>query len=262
MPRFTNKTVIITGAGGALGANMVRRFAAEGASVIAGARRQEQVADLIAELDGDRVAFARLDVTSEEDWRQAVDTAEKTFGPVSVLVNNAARAIVGTTMSLTADEFREVINTNLVGTFLGTRAAVPSMRRGGGGSIVNINSTAGLGVAAGLAAYGTSKWGIRGLTQIAAKELGREGIRVNGVHPGIIETPLAYDPDTGELIVGVDEQPIPRLADVDEISGLVLHVASDDAAYSTGSEFVADGGYLLGPAPVAADKAAHAVTRR
>lgn len=130
------------------------------------------------------------------------------------------------------------------------------MRRGGGGSIVNINSTAGLGVAAGLAAYGTSKWGIRGLTQIAAKELGREGIRVNGVHPGIIETPLAYDPDTGELIVGVDEQPIPRLADVDEISGLVLYVASDDAAYSTGSEFVADGGYLLGPVPVAAETAA------
>ncbi|GHD80033.1 3-alpha-hydroxysteroid dehydrogenase [Streptomyces mirabilis] len=251
MPRFTDKTVIITGAAGALGVGMVRRFAAEDARVVIGARQREQVDDLLDELGADRAVFARLDVTSEQDWTAAVATAEAAFGPVSVLVNNAARAIVGTTMSLTPDEFREVIDTNLVGTFLGTRAAVPSMRRRGGGSIVNINSTAGIGAAAGLAAYGTSKWGIRGLTRISAKELGRDNIRVNGVHPGIIETPLAYDPATGELIVGVDDQPIPRLADVDEISSLVLFVASDDAGYSTGAEFVADGGYLLGPVPAA-----------
>ncbi|MEV4449176.1 MULTISPECIES: SDR family NAD(P)-dependent oxidoreductase [Streptomyces] len=251
MPRFTDKTVIITGAAGALGVGMVRRFAAEDARVVIGARQREQVDDLLDELGADRAVFARLDVTSEQDWTAAVATAEAAFGPVSVLVNNAARAIVGTTMSLTPDEFREVIDTNLVGTFLGTRAAVPSMRRRGGGSIVNINSTAGIGAAAGLAAYGTSKWGIRGLTRISAKELGRENIRVNGVHPGIIETPLAYDPATGELIVGIDDQPIPRLAGVDEISSLVLFVASDDAGYSTGAEFVADGGYLLGPVPAA-----------
>ncbi|MFD7479940.1 SDR family NAD(P)-dependent oxidoreductase [Streptomyces sp. NPDC059837] len=249
MPRFTDKTVIVTGAAGALGASMVRRFAAEDARVVVGARHHEQVTGLLDELGTDRAVFAQLDVTSEQDWTAAVATAEAAFGPVSVLVNNAARAIVGTTMSLTPDEFREVIDTNLVGTFLGTRAAVPSMRRRGGGSIVNINSTAGIGAAAGLAAYGTSKWGIRGLTRISAKELGRENIRVNGVHPGIIETPLAYDPATGELIVSIDDQPIPRLADVDEISSLVLFVASDDAGYSTGAEFVADGGYLLGPVP-------------
>lgn len=249
MARFTNKTVIITGAAGALGTSMVRRFTAEDAHVVVGARREEQVTELVDELGGERAVFARLDVTNEQDWAAAVRIAEDSFGAVSILINNAARAIVGTTMSVTPDEFREVMNTNLVGTFLGTQAVVPSMRRGGGGSIVNINSTAGLGVAAGLAAYGTSKWAIRGLTQIAAKELGREGIRVNGVHPGIIETPLAYDPATGELIVGVDEQPIPRLADVDEIATLVAFAASDDAAYSTGTEFVADGGYLLGPVP-------------
>jgi 3alpha(or 20beta)-hydroxysteroid dehydrogenase len=249
MPRFTDKTVIVSGAAGALGVAMVRRFAAEDARVVVGARRREQVTGLLDELGTDRAVFAQLDVTSEQDWTAAVATAEAAFGPVSVLVNNAARAIVGTTMSLTPDEFREVIDTNLLGTFLGMRAAVPSMRRRGGGSIVNINSTAGIGAAAGLAAYGTSKWGIRGLTRISAKELGRDNIRVNGVHPGIIETPLAYDPATGELIVGIDDQPIPRLADVDEISSLVLFVASDDAGYSTGAEFVADGGYLLGPVP-------------
>ncbi|WP_405886548.1 MULTISPECIES: SDR family NAD(P)-dependent oxidoreductase [unclassified Streptomyces] len=100
-----------------------------------------------------------------------------------------------------------------------------------------------------MAAYGTSKWGIRGLTRISAKELGRENIRVNGVHPGIIETPLAYAPATGELIVSIDDQPIPRLADVDEIGSLVLFIASDDDGCSTGAEFVADSGYLLGPVP-------------
>ncbi|MFD9514211.1 SDR family NAD(P)-dependent oxidoreductase [Streptomyces mirabilis] len=196
MPRFTEKTVIITGAAGALGVGVVRRFAAEDAGVVIGARQREQVADLLDELGGDRAVFARLDVTTEQDWTAAVATAEAAFGPVSVLVNNAARAIVGTTMSLPPDDFREVIDTNLVGTFLGTRAAVPSMRRRGGGSIVNINSTAGIGA-------------------------------------------------TGELIVGIDDQPIPRLADVDEISSLVPFVASD------GAEFVADDGSLLGPVPAA-----------
>lgn len=149
-----------------------------------------------------------------------------------------------------------MIDTNLVGTFLGMRAVVPSMRRAGGGSIVNINSTAGLGVAAGLTAYGASKWGIRGLTRIAAKELARDGIRVNGVHPGIIETPLAYDPATGSLIVGVDDFAIPRLVDVEEISTYVLFAASGDASFSTGVEFVADGGMMLGPlAPAESDTA-------
>ena len=247
MSRFTDRTVIVTGAAGALGTSIVRRFAAEGARVVVGARNHQQVTELVDELGTDRAMFAQLDVRDEQDWRSAVQLAEATFGPVSILVNNAARAIVGTTMSLSLDQFREVVDTNLVGTFLGTQAVVPSMRRAGGGTIVNINSTAGLGVAAGLSAYGTSKWAIRGLTKIAAKELGREGIRVNGVHPGIVETPLAYDPATGKLLVSVDEQPLPRLAEVDEISTLVLYVASDDAAYSTGAEFVADGGYLLGP---------------
>ena len=257
MSRFTNKTAIVTGAAGALGTSMVRRFAAEGANVVIGARREEQVTYLVEELGSDRGVFAELDVSNEQQWAEAVQTAEDTFGPVSILVNNAARAIVGTTESLTADEFREVIDTNLVGTFLGMRAVVPSMRRVGGGSIVNINSTAGLGVAAGLAAYGASKWGIRGLTKIAAKELARDNIRVNGVHPGIIETPLAYDPATGDLIVGVDNFAIPRLADVDEISTYVLFTASDDAAFSTGVEFIADGGMMLGVIePAASDTAA------
>ncbi len=129
MGRFTSKTAIVTGAAGALGSSMVRRFAAEGANIVIGARREEQVTYLVEELGSDRVVFARLDVSDEQQWAAAVRTAEDTFGPVSVLVNNAARAIVGTTESHTADEFREVIDTNLVGTFLGMHTVVPSMAR-------------------------------------------------------------------------------------------------------------------------------------
>lgn len=256
MSRFTDKTVIVTGAAGALGSGIVRRFAAEGANVVIGARSEEQVTGLVEELGGDKVVFAKLDVTDEQQWADTVREAEDAFGPVSVLINNAARAIMGTIEELTVDEFREVSDTNLVGAFLGIRAVAPSMRRVGAGSIVNVNSTAGLAAAAGLAAYGTSKWGIRGLTKIAAKELARDNIRVNGFHPGVIDTPFAYDPD-GNLWQSVDDQAIPRLAEVDEISAYVTFLASDDASYSTGTELVADGGFMLGPlAPTASDTAA------
>jgi 3alpha(or 20beta)-hydroxysteroid dehydrogenase len=244
--RFDRKTVIVTGAGGALGANLVRRFVAEGANVVLGARHQEEATDLVAELGSDRVVFAGLDVSDEQQWAAAVQTAEDTFGPVSVLVNNAALIIMGTTESLRPDEFRKVIDTNLVGVFLGMQAVLPSMRRNGSGSIVNINSITGLAPAPGLAAYSTSKWGIRGLTLNAAKDFAPYGIRVNGVHPGIIETPLAYNPDTGAEILPVGNFAIPRRASVDEISTYILFAASEDSAFSTGNEFVADGGFMLG----------------
>ena len=156
MSRFTDKTVIVTGAAGALGSSMVRRFAAEGANVVIGARREEEVTGLVEELGGDKVLFAKLDVTDEQQWADAVREAEDAFGPVSVLINNAARAIMGTIEEVSVDEFREVSDTNLVGAFLGIRVVAPSMRRAGAGSIVNVNSTAGLAAAAGLAASGTS----------------------------------------------------------------------------------------------------------
>jgi len=161
-------------------------------------------------------------------------------------INNAAYLAVGGVEAVALAEWRAVIETNLTGAFLGKRAAAPSMRKGGGGSIVNISSIAGLHGTPGLAAYGASKWGIRSLTRTAAYELARDGIRVNSVHPGIIDTPLAYDPKTGLELVPVDDFAIPRMASVDEIAAYVLFVASDEAAFSTGSEFVADGGFALG----------------
>jgi len=129
---------------------------------------------------------------------------------------------------------------------LGIRSAAPSMRKAGGGAIVNVNSIAGLTAAPELVAYSSSKWALRGLTRAAAKSLARDNIRVNAVHPGIIETPLAYAPD-GTAIVPVDNLAIPRNADPEEIADFIMFAASDHARFATGSEIVADGGYGLGP---------------
>ena len=248
--RLEGAVSLVTGAAGALGAAVAREFVAEGGRVVLAARvsRNTEVLDaLLAELGSDRAVVADLDVASEDSWAQAVATAEAALGPVTVLVNNAARAIPGTIESTTPADFREVLDTNLIGTFLGIKAVIPGMRRAGGGSILNVNSTAGLQVPTGLAGYGTSKWALRGLTKIAAKELARDNIRVNGFHPGIIETPLAYHPDTGAPLVDVSAYAMPRRATVAEISRYVVFAVTDGSAFATGTELVADGGALLGP---------------
>ena len=226
MDRFTDRTVIVTGA--------------------AGARRTDRLAGLVDDLGHDRVIAAELDVTDQEQWAAAVAAAEEASGPVSVLVNNAAQAIGGPVADLPVSDFGKVLETNLVGTFLGIQAVVPSMRRGGGGNILNLNSVGGLGPAAGLVSYGASEWGVRGLTLTAAEELARDGIRVNGFHPGIIETPLAHDP-AGNLWSPVDDYAVPRLATVEEIGTYVAFLTSDDARFATGTELLADGGFMLGP---------------
>ena len=154
-------------------------------------------------------------------------------------------ALIGTTESIPLGEFRQVVDTNLTGALLGIRAAAPSMRKAGGGVVVNVNSIAGLAAAPGLVAYSSSKWALRGLMRAAAEELARDGIRVNAVHPGIIETPLAFGPDGSEL-VPVDGFAIPRQATPDEIANFILFAASDQARFATGSEIVADGGFGLG----------------
>ncbi|MEW2397082.1 SDR family oxidoreductase [Streptomyces sp. NPDC046862] len=190
----------------------------------------------------------RLDVTSESDWAEAIARTEEHFGPLDILINNAAYLRVGTTESIPVDEFRRVVDTNLTGALLGIRAAAPSMRKAGGGVVVNVNSIAGLAVAPGLVAYSSSKWALRGLMRAAVKELVRDGIRVNAVHPGIIETPLAYGPG-GDELVPVDNFAVPRRATPDEIADFILFAASDQARFATGSEIVADGGF--GPGAIA-----------
>jgi 3alpha(or 20beta)-hydroxysteroid dehydrogenase len=231
-----------------MGASHARGFVAEGANVVIADLLEQQGRTLADEL-GEHAIFSRLDVTSDRDWAATVADAEKAFGPVSVLVNN----VIAETEPAT---WRQVIDINLTGAYLGIRAVASSMRKAGGGAIVNISSGAGFTATFGLAAYVASKWGLRGLTKTAALELGHDNIRVNSIHPGAIRTPILADhaPDAAAMAAtmagaGVGLSAIPRIAEPAEITRLVLFVASDDASFSTGSEFIADGGLLLGPVP-------------
>jgi 3alpha(or 20beta)-hydroxysteroid dehydrogenase len=244
--RFVGKCALVTGAVGGLGEAIVSALAQEGASVAIASRHRDE-GNTLARRVGNKSTSVELDVTSEAHWIKAVAQVERDIGLISVLVNNAAYLATGGVETVTLEDWHKVLETNLTGALLGMRAVVPSMRRAGGGTIVNINSIAGLSGTPGLAAYGASKWAIRGLTKTAAMEFARDNIRVNGFHPGIVNTPLAFDKRTGKELVPVDAFAIPRQASPEEIAGYVLFVASDQAAFSTGCEFVADGGFLLGP---------------
>lgn len=246
--RFTGKTVLITGAVGALGEGLARAFAGEGATVAVAARQhhEERGVRLAKEIGNDSL-FVPLDVADEENWKAAVAAVEERVGPLSTLVSNAAYVVPGGIEGLPVDEWRRILDTNLTGSFLGMRAAAPSIRRSGGGSILQISSVAAFIGSPALAGYSASKWGLRGLVRTAAVEFARDNIRVNAFHPGIIETPLAYDPDTGEQYAPTGELAIPRNVTVEETTKYALFLASEDAAYATGSELVADGGFALGP---------------
>jgi 3alpha(or 20beta)-hydroxysteroid dehydrogenase len=252
MKRFEKRTVIVTGGARDMGANHARGFVAEGANVVIADVLEQEGRTLAREL-GDRAIFSRLDVTSDNDWDATVTAAEAAFGPVSVLINNARFGVIEETEPAT---WRQVLEINLTGSYLGIRAVTSSMRKAGGGAIVNISSGAGFTATFGTAAYVASKWGVRGLTKTAALELARSNIRVNSVHPGGVRTPmLATEAPNGNPTAatraeaGVQTSAIPRIADPEEITRMVLFVASEEASFSTGSEFIADGGMLLGPVP-------------
>ncbi len=186
-------------------------------------------------------------MTDADQWRAVVETTLAEFGSVSGLVNNAGIS----SASLVADEplehFRKVIDMNLVGVFIGIQAVVPPMRAGGGGSIVNISSAAGLVGPALTSGYGASKWGVRGLSKVAAVELGSERIRVNSVHPGVVYTPMAAQAGFQE---GEGNMPITamgRVGTANEVAGAVNYLLSDAASYVKGAELAVDGGWTAGP---------------
>lgn len=252
MGRFDKQTVLVTGATGGQGASHVRAFHAEGANVVIAARSAGPGKELAGELGG-RALFVRLDVTEEDEWTAAVDETERHFGPVSVLVNNAG--VQNPAVPIEAVERRmwdRTLDVNLTGTFLGIKAVTPSLRRAGGGVIVNIASTMGHVGTALYAPYVAGKWALRGLTRTAALELGRDGIRVNAIHPGVISTPLINEPIAGQPPISDFFSPepfaVPRMGTPADITSLLLYLASADASFVTGSEFVVDGGLLLGPA--------------
>ncbi len=230
----------------------MRAYLREGANVVIGDIADERGEALVR--DEPRAAYVHLDVRSEDDWADAVRTAETRFGPIGVLVNNAGVPSPAVLIEHgSVQDWRRIIDINLTGQYLGIRAAVPSLRRNGGGSIVNIASMAADTGIAFLSPYVASKWGLRGLTQTAALELGRDGIRVNSIHPGVVRTPFITEPVTPaeppvSEIFSPDALAITRIAEPEEISNMVLFVTSDDAAFATGSDFIVDGGLLLGPA--------------
>ena len=249
MKRFDHRTVVVTGGARGMGASHARGFVAEGANVVIADVLEQEGRTLAHELGGHAI-FSRLDVTSDRDWAATVAAAEHVFGPVSVLVNNAGIVRFGPIAETEPAVWRQVIDINLTGTYLGIRAVVSSMRKAGGGAIVNISSAGGMMAYPNTAAYVASKWGARGLTKTAALELGRDNIRVNSIHPGPVRTPMTAGPDaTAAVAAQARHLAIPRVAEPEEITQMVLFVASDEAGFSTGSEFIVDGGVLLGPAP-------------
>ncbi|MXX31122.1 MAG: glucose 1-dehydrogenase [Chloroflexi bacterium] len=245
MGQLDGKVAIISGGARGQGEAEARLFAREGAAVVLGDILDEdgqRVAESIIDAGG-QAAYVHLDVTSETDWSDIVDKAVAEFGRVDLLLNNAGILPVATIEHATLEHFREVVDVNLVGVFLGIRAVIAAMREAGGGCIINTSSTAGIQGYPGLGAYASSKFAVRGLTKVAAVELGGDNIRVNSVHPGPIDTPMLFNSDAkrdehGDRPMRI---PISRMGRADEIAKMMLFIAAD-ATYSTGSEFIVDGG--------------------
>ncbi|MFE9046052.1 glucose 1-dehydrogenase [Streptomyces sp. NPDC007818] len=244
-----DRVVIVTGGARGLGAAAARAAAEAGARVLVTDLREEEGRALAGEL-GDRARFARQDVTSEDDWRTVVDLATRTYGRVDGLVNNAG--ISGGSHALeeqTAEAFRRVVDIDLTGVFLGLRTVIPALRANGGGSVVNVSSAAGLMGLARTAGYGAAKWGVRGLTKIAAVELAADRIRVNSVHPGMIHTPMTAHLGLPGGAGGFPAAPMGRVGAPEEIARAVVFLLSDAASYVTGAELAVDGGWTTGSAP-------------
>ena len=246
--RLEGKVAIISGGARGQGATEARMFAQEGARVVIGDVRDElgmQVEAEIREMGGEAV-YLHLDVTNEDDWQRAVDTAEQQFGKVDVLVNNAAIVLRKTIEETTSDDWDNIMAVNAKGVFLGTRAVIPAMRRAGGGSIINISSISGL-VAVGPPAYIATKGAVRLFTKSTAIQYASENIRANSIHPGSVDTDMRREglgAQTTEEIQGrIDQIPLGRVGTTEDIAYGVLFLASDESSFMTGSEVVIDGGY-------------------
>jgi len=239
--RLAGKVALITGAARGQGAAEARLFAAEGATVFVTDVLDDVGAALAAGI-GEQARYVHLDVTSEDEWRATIDHVRATAGHLDVLVNNAGITMPGTVIDTSLADYRRVIDINQVGTFLGMHVGAPLLRDSGGGSIVNVSSMMGFVGGAARVAYTASKFAIRGMTKVAAIELGPLGIRVNSIHPGAIETDMIR-PETRHLLP-VDKLPLRRIGTPDDVAKLALFLASDDASYSTGCEFIVDGGWL------------------
>lgn len=244
-----NKVALISGAARGQGAAEARLFVASGARVVIGDVLDGEGRAVAEEL-GEAAHYVHLDVTDESQWAAAVATTRETFGKLDTLVNNAGILHFASLGDTTTADYERVVRINQFGPFLGMRAAAPAIRAAGGGAIVNVSSTAGLEGMTGTVAYTASKWAVRGMTKTAAMELGSQGIRVNSVHPGGMNTPMIQGPDGSVATEYYKHLAIPRIGEPEEVARMVRFIASDECSYTTGSEFVIDGGMTQGVASI------------
>ena len=246
--RLVGKVAVISGGARGMGASEAQLFIDEGAKVV--------ITDVLDEAgkataqrlsaDSSKCIFMHHDVTKEDDWNAVVAETVAAFGQIDILVNNAGIFERGSVLDTSQKDFQRTIDINVTGVFLGMKAVAPHMVQRKAGSIINISSVAGLDGTPGFLAYGASKWAVRGMTKGVAKELAPFGVRVNSIHPGIIDTPMLQTfEEAGE---GVREAvrtriPLGYEAEPIHVARLALYLASDESSYSTGSEFICDGGW-------------------
>lgn len=239
MSRLRNKIALVSGGARGMGAAHARAIVAEGGKVIIGDLLDIDGKALAEEL-GDNAAYTHLDVTDFTSWTDAVALAERSFGGLNVLVNNAGIMNSGTLDSYSQQQWDSILAVNLTGQFLGAKAALPQLIRSAPASIINVSSTAGFKGFSALHGYTASKFGVRGLTKSLAMELAHQGVRVNSVHPGAVATAMTADLDVAGL------NPLARLGTPAELASVIVYLASDESSFATGAEFVVDGGELAG----------------
>jgi 3alpha(or 20beta)-hydroxysteroid dehydrogenase len=241
MGRLDGKVALITGGSRGQGAAEARLFAAEGANVVIGDVRTDQGEAVAAEI-GERAVFTRLDVSSEEEWAAAIALTTERFGGLDVLVNNAGIGFTARLENHTLADWEKIVAVNQTGVFLGIRSAIAPMTERGGGSIVNISSGAGLRATKYMIAYAATKYAVTGMTASAAIELARNGIRVNSIHPGVIDTPMLGRASKADQVV--KSTPLRRMGTPEEIANVALFLASDASSYMTGAHVPVDGGVV------------------
>jgi 3alpha(or 20beta)-hydroxysteroid dehydrogenase len=244
MGALDGKVAIITGAARGQGAAAAKLFVAEGAQVVIGDVLDDLGKELAGSL-GDAAVYRHLDVSAEDDWANVVNETVETWGGVDVLVNNAGILRFAALSEMPLEDYLQIVSVNQVGTFLGMRAVAKPMMSAGKGSIVNISSIEGLAGMPYLTAYTSTKFAIRGMTKVAALELGPHGVRVNSVHPGMIETEMVKDAAGGhdvDLSPAAKRIALRRMGRSEDIAEVVLFLASDRSSYVTGAELAADGG--------------------
>jgi 3alpha(or 20beta)-hydroxysteroid dehydrogenase len=243
-PRAEGKVALITGSAGGIGAAAARRLAEEGAQLLLTDTDAAGAEELAQELGSPASARAH-DVTNERDWKGVISWALERHGRIDILLNNAGVFLAAPLAETSLEAFRGVIDVNVVGVFLGMRAVAPAMTEQQGGSIINVSSVAGLTGSPYLVAYSASKWAVRGMTKVVAKELASSGVRVNSLHPGQIDTDMnaRQREKTPELIDRLIRGiPLRRIGTPQEIAQAVVYLACDESVYVTGSELVVDGG--------------------